>query len=180
MTPEHSEMTHVYIPRSMARETMNSIVNLVNDVYDVAEENMWKETGARTSLLEIESLLQEGRLMVVERDKKIIGLVKLSTIDEDTGELGMLVVDPSARRQNLGRTLVESAETWAKSEGFKTMQLQLLTPRTWKHPTKEFLKGWYSRMGYTPQSTACFDEDYPDLVNLLACECDLTTWTKPM
>ncbi|GAX27726.1 hypothetical protein FisN_13Hh176 [Fistulifera solaris] len=180
MTPERTEETHIYIPRSMARETMIALVNLVNDVYDVAEENMWKETGVRTNLSEIESLIQEGRLMVVERDIKIIGLVKLSKIDKDTGELGMLVVDPSARRQNLGRRLVESAEAWAKGEGFHTMQLQLLTPRTWKHPTKELLKEWYSRMGYTAQCSASFEEDYPDLVNLLACECDLTTWTKPI
>ncbi|GAX27263.1 hypothetical protein FisN_13Lh176 [Fistulifera solaris] len=180
MTFELTDEMHIFIPRLVARETMIAIVSLVNDVYDVAEENMWKENGVRTNLLEIESLIQERRLMVVERDKKIIGLVKLSKIDEETGELGMLVVDQSARRQNLGRRLVESAEVWAKGEGFHTLQLQLLTPRTWKHPTKEFLKEWYSRMGYTPQCTASFEEDYPYLVDLLACECDLTTWTKAL
>lgn len=157
---------------------MVSIVKLVNDVYDVAEENMWKEKGVRTHLSEIESLTKEGRILVAEVEGKITGLIKISKIDDTTGEFGMLVVDPSARRRKLGRTLVDSAETWARSEGFKTMQLQLLTPRMWNHPTKEFLKGWYSRMGYSPQCTSPFGVDYPDLVHLLTCECDLTNWTK--
>jgi hypothetical protein len=28
------------------------------------------------------------------------------------------------------------------------MQLELLVPRDWRHPSKEFLKSWYGRRGY--------------------------------
>lgn len=172
------DKTRIYTPSSMQQETISFIAQLVNDVYDVAEDNMWKEKGIRTNISEIESLIKEKRLMIAQVEEQIVGLVKISRIDEETGEFGMLVVDPVARGLKLGGALVESAEEWAREEGFQVMQLQLLTPRTWNHPTKEFLKGWYSRMGYCPVCTTPFAEDYPDLVNLLTCECDLTTWTK--
>jgi hypothetical protein len=58
------------------------------------------------------------------------------------------------------------------------MRLELLTPRNWKHPSKEFLTGWYGRLGYRPQFTEPLEELYPDKVPQLATECDFTVWPK--
>lgn len=168
----------IYFPSFLGAEQITSLVNLVNDVYDVAERNMWKQKGVRTTLAEVEALIKKQRLMVAEVEGSIVGLIKIDQIDEETGEFGMLVVDPAVRGRKLGRLLVQSAEKWVRNEGCKTMQLELLTPRTWNHPTKEFLKGWYSRMGYVPQRTAPFGAEYPDIASLLACDCDFTIWTK--
>ena len=66
--------------------------------------------------------------MVVEEDK-----------EAKIGGFGMLVVDPKMRGLRIGSALVEASEDWAKSQGYKTMKLGLLTPKTWKHAEKEKL-----------------------------------------
>ena len=30
----------------------------------------------------------------------------------------------------------------------RVMRLEVLVPRTWTHPSKQFLKAWYGRRGY--------------------------------
>ena len=45
---------------------------------------------------------------------------------------------------------------------------------------KEFLKKWYSRMGYKPQATESLEILYPELVPELATECDFTVWYKSL
>ena len=95
------------------------------------------------------------------------------------GEFGMVVVNPDYRGKRLGSGLVEEAEKWAKSWGAHTMRLELLTPKTWKQDTKEFMKQWYTRIGYKPQKTEPFEKQYPIDSKKLATECDFTIWLKP-
>ena len=59
------------------------------------------------------------------------------------------------------------------------MQLELLVPRQWRHPTKEFLKAWYSRIGYRPVRTGKFEESYPELAPQLATPCISSSTTSP-
>jgi hypothetical protein len=61
-----------------------------------------------------------------------------------------------------------------------TMQLELLVPRTWTHPSKEFLRGWYGRRGYRLVRTGKLEDAYPHLAPLLATECDLEVHRKPL
>jgi len=51
---------------------------------------------------------------------------------------------------------------------------------SWTHPSKEFLKKWYSRSGYKPQATESFEILHPELVPELATECDFTVWHKSL
>ena len=60
------------------------------------------------------------------------------------------------------------------------MQLELLLPRTWKHPSKEFLKAWDGRIGYRRIRTGSLDDAYPHLAPLLATTCDLAIYEKPL
>ena len=60
------------------------------------------------------------------------------------------------------------------------MQLELLLPRGWQHPTKEFLKGWYGRIGYRRVRTDSIDDAHPHLAPLLATPCDLAVYEKPL
>ena len=46
--------------------------------------------------------------------------------------------------------LVKAAEERARSMNRRAMRLELLTPPSWTHPSKEFLKGWYTQIGYAP------------------------------
>lgn len=60
------------------------------------------------------------------------------------------------------------------------MRLELLTPKDWKHPSKEFLKKWYTRIGYSVQSTEPLEKLHPDKVNNLATPCDFTIYHKKL
>jgi hypothetical protein len=60
------------------------------------------------------------------------------------------------------------------------MQLELLVPRHWRHPTKAFLAAWYGRRGYRLVRTTAFDESYPHLAPLLATPCDLQVHQKEL
>jgi GNAT superfamily N-acetyltransferase len=151
---------------------------LVNAVYDTAESGMWKTQGLRTSPEEMAQLLRTQALILAEHRGNIVGCVAVKLMDGAVAEFGMLVADPAQRGAGIGSALIEAAEDWARARNCDTMRLELLTPRTWKHPSKEFLTAWYSRIGYRPQFTEPLEKLYPDKVAELATECDFTVWHK--
>jgi GNAT superfamily N-acetyltransferase len=96
------------------------------------------------------------------------------------GEFGMLVADPARRGEGIGRELVRFAEALSRRRGLATMQLELLVPRSWSHPNKEFLHAWYTRIGYRPVRTGPIEESYPQLAPLVATPCDFVIYHKPL
>lgn len=60
------------------------------------------------------------------------------------------------------------------------MQLEVLVPRQWSHPSKEFLTAWYARIGYRPVRTGPLEESYPELAPLLATPCDFVIYHKSL
>jgi ribosomal protein S18 acetylase RimI-like enzyme len=92
----------------------------------------------------------------------------------------MLVADPDHRGEGIGRELVRFAEELSRRRGLDTMQLELLVPRDWTHPNKEFLDAWYTRIGYRPVRTGRFEQSYPQLEPLLATPCDFVIYRKPL
>jgi hypothetical protein len=58
------------------------------------------------------------------------------------------------------------------------MQLELLVPTSWQHPSKQFLQDWYSRIGYREVKTGTLGEFYPELEPLLATPCELVVSRK--
>ena len=133
----------------LSDEEITALVKLINDVYKVAEEGMWKENMKRTTIDEIKNFIAEGRLMVGRFEGKVVGSLVVEKFEAGSkGKFGMLVLDPNLRGKKLGSALIKAAEDWARNEGFKTMNLELLTPKDWEHPAKIFLHNWYTRIGY--------------------------------
>jgi hypothetical protein len=60
------------------------------------------------------------------------------------------------------------------------MQLELLVPRTFRHPGKESLKQWYGRRGYRRVRSTEVASSHPHLAPLLATPCDLDVYQKPL
>ena len=60
------------------------------------------------------------------------------------------------------------------------MQLEVLVPVAWRHPSKEFLRAWYTRIGYREARTGHLAELYPELAPMLATECDLVVYRKAL
>jgi GNAT superfamily N-acetyltransferase len=168
-------------PNSANDQFFLDLVNLVNSVYAKAEAGMWQESGLRTNVIEIKRLVNEKRLILARLDDQIVGLVAVRLMeDSETSEFGMLVVDPEYRKLKVGSLLVASAEKWAQQNSCTHMRLELLTPRNWKHPSKEFLKKWYRKIGYKPTKTEPFELLHPDKIDALATDCDFTVWLKKL
>ena len=159
---------------------MERISELTNEVYAVAEAGLWIDGATRTSVAEIAHLTGSGQIAVARMGGQVVGCVRLQRLDERAAELGMLCADPAQRGIGIGRELVRFAEGNARADGVSTMQLELLEPRDWTHPTKQFLAEWYSRMGYRIVRTGTMDEAYPELAPLLATPCDFVIYRKDL
>jgi GNAT superfamily N-acetyltransferase len=172
--------TRFPIESDLGADHIKRLSDLINEVHDDAESGMWKRKGTRTNPAEVERLLRAQALILAEIDGALVGSVNVNLMSDGVGEFGMLVADLNHRGKGIGSALVDRAENWARDMACHTMRLELLTPRNWTHPSKEFLKMWYSRIGYKPQATESFQILYPELVPKLATECDFTVWHKSL
>jgi GNAT superfamily N-acetyltransferase len=161
-------------------ELVSEITDLVNRVYATAEKGLWVEGAARTTTSEMAKLIAAGEIAVARMDGRIVGAVRIQQLDAATGEFGMLVVDPAHRGEGIGHELVIFAEELSRERGLGVIQLELLVPRGWTHPTKEFLHAWYTRIGYRPVRSGTIDESYPQLAPLLATPCDFVIYRKEL
>jgi GNAT superfamily N-acetyltransferase len=169
-------------PAGAARDTalVHELASLVNRVYAVAEEGLWADGAPRTTPAEMAGLIAAGQIAVARAEERILGAVRIRRLDSSEGEFGMLVADPAHRGTGVGRELVRFAERWGRGQGLGTMQLEVLVPRLWAHPSKEFLKAWYTRVGYRPVRTGQFEKSYPELAPLLATPCDFVIYHKDL
>jgi GNAT superfamily N-acetyltransferase len=159
---------------------MQRVTDLTNDVYAVAEHGLWTDGATRTTVDEVAELTRAGQIAVALRRGRVVGCVRVQRLDDGTGEFGMLAADPAHRGVGVGRELVRFAERKCRADGLGVMQLELLVPRGWTHPTKEFLDAWYTRIGYRVARTGTVDEAYPALAPLLATPCDFVLYRKDL
>ena len=157
---------------------MEAITDLVNEVYAVAEEGLWIDGAARTRVAEVADMTRAEEIAVARIGSRLVGCVRVQRLDEDTGEFGMLAADPAHRGVGVGRELVRFVERKCRADGLPAMRLELLVPRGWSHPTKQFLAAWYTRLGYRVARTGTIDEAYPALAPLLATPCDFVIYKK--
>jgi GNAT superfamily N-acetyltransferase len=132
------------------------------------------------SVAELAAIVRVGQLALARLDGALVGAVRVQRLAAGVGEFGMLVASPDHRGVGVGRTLVAFAEDWARGQGLRRMQLELLVPRTWTHPVKEFLRGWYTRIGYRQIRTGRLADAYPALQPKLATECDFAIFQKEL
>ena len=159
---------------------VDQVTALINEVYTTAESGLWREGARRTTAAEVTELIRAGEIVVATRRERIEGSVRVHDVGPDASEFGLLVAAPDERGTGIGRALLDFAEARSRRRGLRTMQLELLVPRGWSHPSKEFLRAWYARRGYRISRTERFDVAYPQLAPLLATPCDLEIHEKPL
>ena len=142
MKQAHKVATRLPIESDLGADNIKVLSDLINEVYDEAESGMWKRKGTRTSRVEVERLLRARALILAEIDGALVGSVNVKLMDEGEGEFGMLVADREYRGKGIGSALVKRAERWVREHACHTMRLEILTPRHWTHPSKEFLRQW--------------------------------------
>jgi GNAT superfamily N-acetyltransferase len=159
---------------------VGEITDLVNRVYATAEAGLWVDGAARTTTTEIAEMIAANEITLARVDGQLVGSIRIQQLDDGVGEFGMLVANPAHRGEGVGRKLVRFAEEQSRQRGLAVMQLELLVPRDWSHPNKEFLHAWYTRIGYRPVRTGSIEESYPHLAPLLATTCDFVVYHKPL
>ena len=156
------------------------LASLVNDVYEAAEDGLWRGGATRTTPSEMADMIEAGEIVVANVDDRLAGSVRVQVLSEVRGEFGLLAADPEQRGIGVGRELVAFAEHLSHDRGLHTMQLELLVPRTWTHPSKEFLDAWYRRMGYEVIRRTSVDDLQPELAPLLATPCEFVVYEKSL
>jgi GNAT superfamily N-acetyltransferase len=159
-------------------EQAGRIADLVNLVYAESEQGLWRDGAQRTTAEEITALVKAGEVAVARIDGRLAGAVRIQRLDPDTGEFGMLATDPAVRGRGVGRDLVRFAEDTCRARGCTVMRLELLVPRGWMSESKEFLRTWYTRLGYRLHRVGTIDEDYPRLAPQLAGPADYQIYLK--
>ncbi len=154
------------------------VAALVNKVYADAESGMWLDGAARTDAGSIAGMVRAGELVAAYDSGRLVGTLRAVRLDAGTGEFGLLVASPEERGRGVGRELVSFAESHFRALGCDGVQLELLVPRDWKHPVKEFLRSWYTRMGYQPVTVGDLADDFPHLVPRLAGPSDFLIFRK--
>ena len=124
------------------------------------------------------ALIGAREIAVARREAQVAGAIHVYDVAADTSGFGMLVAAPDRRGAGVGSALLEFAEEHGRARGRRAIRLELLVPRGWTHPDKEFLKGWYGRRGYRRVRTTTLEEDYPHLAPLLATPCNLEIHEK--
>jgi GNAT superfamily N-acetyltransferase len=146
-----------------------ALAGLINDVYGDAERGLWRDGATRTTATDLAGLIAAGQVAVATRpDGRIVGSIHVHRVSDDTTELGTLVAAPDERGTGVGRDLIAFAEDHSRDQGMRAIQLELLVPRDWQHPTKEFLRAWYERRGYHLIGTRRMEDAHPHLAPLLA------------
>ncbi|MFF1608327.1 GNAT family N-acetyltransferase [Amycolatopsis sp. NPDC058278] len=168
------------LPPSAGAAVIERVTGLVNQVYAESEKGLWQRSTDRTSVDEITGFVRAGEIAVASVDGDFAGSVRIQRLDDATGEFGMLAADPARRGLGVGRELVRFAERVSRDAGCREMQLELLVPRDWTHPSKQFLAEWYGRLGYRVTHRADLAEDYPHLAPSLATPCDFLIYRKDL
>ncbi|WP_306215584.1 GNAT family N-acetyltransferase [Actinoplanes sp. RD1] len=168
------------LPAAPDATIVTRLTEIVNQAYLEGEKGLWRDNAGRTTAKEMAGLAAQGQLAVARRADTIIGTVRVRQLAPGLGQLGMLAADPRQRGGGVGRELVRFAEDHARAAGATTMQLELLVPLAGEHPVKEFLRTWYTRIGYARVGTASLADDHPELAPRLAVPCELLVFHKPL
>jgi GNAT superfamily N-acetyltransferase len=156
------------------------LTDLINRVYAAAEDGLWLDGATRTTASEVAELIAAGEIAVATRNGELLGSVRIHDVADDASEFGILVADPEQRGSGIGVALLDFVEARSRDRGLRAMRLELLVPREWDHPSKEFLKAWYTRRGYRVIRTGTIEDAHPHLAPLLATPCDMLVWEKPL
>ena len=161
------------------RDTVATVVAIVNRAYDEAERGMWLAPIERTTAEDVATEVARQSVAVARSDGRLVGSVFTRLLDPATGWFGALGVDPDLGGQGIGAALVAFAEAEARANGASAMQLELLVPEG-GHPHTDRLAAWYRRLGYRETSIVDLAEIDPASVPLLAGPCAVSIMRRPL
>ena len=154
--------------------------DVVNEAYARGEAELWREGAARISGDQLRALVASGQLAAAREDGRVVGCVRVTSLDPRTAELGLLAVAGERAGSGVGRALMAFAHDLARERGHSAMRLTLLVPQEGSHPFKVRLEEWYRRQGYRAVGRADFAATHPEPAAHLAVACDLVTFERAL
>ena len=136
------------------------MVDLINRVYQVAEEGLWADGYQRTYPQALAESIARGEIIVAQETGRIRGVVRLLESGVAGTEFGMLAVEENYRGRGFGRDLVRHVEDLSRNLGKTFIQLLLVMPRDWEHEGKKALAEWYQAMGYVFVDSSPFEPEH--------------------
>jgi predicted N-acetyltransferase YhbS len=161
-------------------ELVAALAALVNEAYARGEVGLWREGTERISDEELRALIAAGELAAAREDGRVVGCVRVTSLDTRTAELGLLAVAGGRSGSGVGRALIAFAHDLARGRGHTAMRLTLLVPQSGSHPFKVRLDDWYRRQGYRVVGRAEFAVSHPEPARLLLAPCDLVTFERAL
>jgi predicted N-acetyltransferase YhbS len=154
--------------------------DVVNEAYARGEAELWREGAQRISVDDLEALIARGELAAAREDGRVVGCVRVTSLDPRAAELGLLAVAGERAGSGVGSALMAFAHDLARERGHTAMRLTLLVPHEGSHPYKVRLDEWYRRQGYRPVGRADFAATHPEPAAFLAVACDLVTFERAL
>ncbi|WP_327232867.1 GNAT family N-acetyltransferase [Streptomyces sp. NBC_01317] len=184
MRPPEIETDLLPVGAGADRHVVGDLTALINDVHAVQERGLWAEGTVRTTTGEVAGMISAGEIAVARMDGRIVGCVRVRRIG-GTGEFGMLAAAADHRGVGVGRELVAFAEELGRRDGLTEMEVELLVPWAWSHPSKDFLFDWYTRrgyreVGYREIAAGTPGASRPHPAPLLATPCDVLILRKDL
>ena len=153
---------------------------VVNQAYARGEGGLWREGAERISAEDLRALVAAGELAAAREDGRVVGCVRVTSLDPRTAELGLLAVAGERTGSGVGSALMAFAHDLARERGHTAMRLTLLVPQEGSHPFKVRLDGWYRRQGYRIVGRADFAATHPEAAAFLVVACDLVSFERPL
>jgi GNAT superfamily N-acetyltransferase len=107
-------------------QDLESIVALINHAF--ADENPYLLKD-RTGLDEIRDFMHKGRFLLWEEEGKLIALIYAEIRGQGRGYLGLLSVDPTKRRDGVGRQLLLEGEDFCRNHGCRFVEGTVINKR---------------------------------------------------
>ena len=89
---------------------------------------------------DVEAQIQAGHIWVAAGDDRLVGYIVVRVVDGDA-HIDQVSTVRSHQGRGVGRRLVETAEDWARAEGYARVTLTTFTDVSWNAP-------YYRRLGY--------------------------------
>ena len=125
----------------------DALVQLINAAYRV--EDFFK-IGDRIDATEVHEKLQQGRFLLLEDDRGLVGCVHIQ-VAGTVGHIALLSIDPSRQKQGLGAQLIAIAETACWDQGCREMEIEVVNLRTELPP-------YYRKFGYAEVGKRSFPD----------------------
>jgi ribosomal protein S18 acetylase RimI-like enzyme len=144
---------HAYRPATLA--DLPALHRLTDQLANF-EVPAWRtrEEIARADHAILEGALRTGRddalVLVAEENAAIVGMVFVTTrqdyfTGQPHGHVEVLAILPEAQGKGLGRALMERAEAWSRTRGYRAMTLNVFD-------RNQRARALYERLGYAPET----------------------------